>query len=193
MSEPSFEELVQGLQDESSKALVVPAPPSRIGRVYSPEAMVELIIQHPDWSHAALAEAFGRPPHWTSAVLASEAFQKALDGRRHEVADPSLSATMEERYAALAIQAVSVLQKKLESPAASDLLVIQAAGLGVKALGMGIKPPESAAPVQEQNASERLADKLLAAMDKRDADLEARRTVDVEAVEVKPSGQPAAD
>lgn len=180
-----LEKLVQEIHDEATAPPALPSPALRSGRSYSPEAMVQLMIDHPDWTHTELAAAFGRPPSWTSAVLASDAFQKALDGRRHEVADPSLSATMEERYKALAIQAATVLAKKLDSPGVSDLVVIQATGLGIKALGLGQKAPEALPPPAAQNSSESVAEKLLRAMDQRDAERDRARTIDVETVEVR--------
>ena len=154
--------------------------------LYTPEAMVQLMIDHPTWTHAELANAFGRLPSWTSAVLASDAFQQALDGRRHEVADPSLSATMEERLRGLTIRAVTVLQQKLDSTAVSDLVVLKAAEMGVKALIQ--KSPEPTALPRLENSSQSVADKLLAAMDARDR----ARTIDVEVVEVV-DGERSAD
>lgn len=152
---------------------------SALLNVYSPQAMVELMIAHPDWGHKELAEAFGRPPSWTSVVLASDAFQAVLDTRRHEVADPSLSATLEERFRGLAIRAATVLQEKLNSPGVSDLVVLKAAELGVKAVMS--KPVEAPQAPRLENSSQSVAEKLLAAMDARDR----ARTIDVETVEVR--------
>ena len=152
--------------------------------IYTPQAMVQLMVDHPDWGHKELAEAFGRQPSWTSAVLASDAFQQALDTRRHEVADPSLSATMEERFKGLAIRAATVLQEKLNSQGVSDLVVLKAAELGIKALGMGNKQPDHPQLPGSSNSSESVAEKLLAAMDARDR----ARTIDVETVEVRDAG-----
>jgi hypothetical protein len=67
----------------------------------------------------------------------------------------------------------------------NDLVVLKAAELGIKALGMGQKAPEQPALPAPQNSSQTVADKLLAAMEARDRELDARRTVDVEVVEVK--------
>ena len=158
-----------------AKTLACKRPP------YSPGIMVQLMIDNPDWSHAQLASHFGRLPSWTSTVLASDAFQTALDSRRHEVADPSLSATMEERFKGLAIRAATVLQEKLNGQGVSDLVVLKAAELGIKALGMGHKPSETPQLPSPTNSSESVAEKLLAAMDARDR----ARTIDVETVEVK--------
>ena len=161
-----------------AKTLACKHPP------YSPGLMVQLMIDNPNWSHAQLAQFFGRLPSWTSAVLASDAFQTALDSRRHEVADPSLSATMEERFRGLAIRAAIVLQEKLNTTGVNDLTVLKAAELGIKALGLGQKQPEAPQLPGPQNASQTVAEKLLAAMEARDQ----ARTVDVETVEVTKGG-----
>jgi hypothetical protein len=177
-------ELAQQLHSEATTPSAVAAPLA-VSVPYTPERMVQLMIDHPHYTHADLAKAFGRLPSWTSAVLASDAFQQALDGRRHEVADPSLSATMEERFKGLAIRAATVLQEKLNGQGVSDLVVLKAAELGIKALGLGAKAPEAPQAPRLENSSQSIAEKLLQAMDARDR----TRTVDVETVEVKSCGE----
>lgn len=181
-----LQELAQQMVDgASSSTAIAVAPPAGSFPPYTPAAMVDLMVRRPGYTHAQLAEHFGRLPSWTSAVLASDAFQEALDGRRLEVADPSLSATLEERFRGLAIRATTVLEEKLNSKGVSDLVVLKAAEIGIKALGMGtVAQPVSTAP-QLQNSSQSIAEKLLAAMDNRDAERDRARTVDVETVEVK--------
>ncbi len=171
------------------QAVAVAAPssvavPSKVYPVYTPAAMVELMVNNPSFSHTQLANHFGRPPSWIAAVLASDSFQQVLDTRRHEVADPSLTASMEERFRGLALRAVTVLQDKLNSSGVSDLVVLKAAEIGVKALGMGQRAPEAPQLPNATNSSQNVAERLLAAMDARDR----MRTVDVETVEVRDNG-----
>jgi len=186
-----LQEVVQGMVESSNaQSAPIAAITSSVSVPYTPERMVQLMVDHPDWGHKELAAAFGRLPSWTSAVLASDAFQQALDMRRHEVADPSLSATMEERFKGLAIRAATVLQEKLNGQGVSDLVVLKAAELGIKALGLGQKASETPQLPSNQNSSESVAEKLLAAMDARDR----ARTVDVQTVEVRePDGQRSTD
>jgi hypothetical protein len=95
-----------------------------------------------------------------AAVLASEAFQLALDPRRHLVLDPSLTATMGERFKALAIRTSNVLLEKLDNPEVSDLILLKATEVSVKALGMGAQAaPQLPAP--QQTSIGDLADKLM--------------------------------
>jgi hypothetical protein len=179
-----LQQLLTGAEVVVTPPAAAPSPPPVAQAVYSPELMVDLMVAHPDWSHARFAAYFGRQPSWISAVLASTAFQAVLDTRRHEVADPSLSATMQERMAGLAIRATHVLQEKLNTAGVNDLVVLKAAEIGIKALGLGAKQPEAPALPKPENSSQSVADKLLAAMDARDR----MRTVDVEVVEVKDNG-----
>ena len=184
-----MQEIAQSLID-AERAVAIPTERGNItayaAQRYSHEAMVQLMVDHPEYSHAQLAHAFGRPPSWISTVLASESFQAVLDTRRHEVADPSLTATMEERFRALALRATTVLQEKLNSPGVNDLVVLKAAEIGVKALGLGQRPAEPAALPAPVNSSQTAAEKILAAMDALDARREAAKAeaVDVEAREV---------
>ena len=68
-----------------------------------------------------------------------------------------------------------------------DMTVLKIAELGIKALGMGQKAAEKAAPEEApKNSSEMVADRIMAAMAKRKA-AEQGDAVDVEAVEV-PNG-----
>lgn len=184
-------------QPVASTSLAVPAaalsvlPP--VGRqAYTPLAMVSLMLARPDYSHAQLCAHFARPASWLASVLASEAFQKALDPVRDQIADPTLAASLKERYQALAIRTSNVMMDKLDSPDATDFMVLKSGEIAMKALGLGQKhteaPPPPAAPVVQQ---ESLAERLMKMMDER----ERQRTVTVapsgaveDADEVSPNG-----
>lgn len=174
-------ERAQALIDEARGREVVAAVVSLPALRYSPAAMVNLMVENPDFTHTQLAQAFGRTPSWLSGVLASDAFQQALDPHRHLIADPYLTATMEERFRALAMRSASVLMQKLDSKEVSDLTVLKAAEIGVKALGMGQKIiHETAAPIAEGPAQLSVAEKLLKAMD----ELDRKRTIDTKTVDI---------
>lgn len=195
MSDP-FNDIVQGMHDSATgsgpgQAPVSPQLPSTRHPLYSPQLMVSLMVDNPGWQHADFAAYFGRSLGWFASVLASQAFQDALEPSRHLIVDPSLTASMEERFRALALRSVGVLQDKLESPNVQEFLVLKAAEIGVKALGLGSRPADVPALPSPKNSSESVADKIMAAMDARDR----ARTVDVETVEVKevPDVERAAD
>lgn len=125
---------------------------------YTHQAMIDLIIEHPEYTQNQLAAHFGYTPGWISNVLASDAFQAAMAARREEIVDPELKASIEERFRALVIRSLEVLQAKLNAPAVSDQVALRAAELGAKALGVGghaaPKPPQT-------DRLERLAERLI--------------------------------
>jgi hypothetical protein len=152
---------------------------------YTPKAMVDLMADHPEYSHGQLCAHFGRPSSWLASVLASSAFQAALDERRHEIADPTLTASLHERFKALAIRTSNVMMTKMDSPEVADFMVLKAGEIAIKALGMGQKHAEAqGAPAAPAVQQESLAERLMKMMDERDG----KRTVDVDAEEVTPNG-----
>ena len=191
-TDDEFQSIAQSLIDSSKEAESKTASRVEAGLpagtlAYSPLSMVQLMVQHPEYTHAQLAAQFNRPASWISQVLASEAFQSAVEPYRHQL-DPSFGATMDERFRSLAIRATTVLQSKLESSGVNDLVVLKAAEIGVKALGLGQKKPEEAA-APPQNSSQSVAEKIMAAMDERDRKRNREEAIDVTAREVPSDGQ----
>jgi len=105
--------------------------------MYTPEALVELMVKHPQYTHAEFAAHFGYKASWFAAVLISDRFQKVLEPRRHEVSNPMLTGTMQDLLRSMMVQSLDVLQTRLSDPKASEDLIIKALNSGVKALGMG--------------------------------------------------------
>lgn len=144
-------------------------------RAYTPEAMIEVLIAHPDWALAQYAREFGRSKGWMASVLASEAFQQTMAPHKNQILNPAITATMEERVRALAIRSMDVLQEKLDSKEVSDLVVLKATELGIKGLGMGQAKelPRDSAP---SLGVEALADRLVSVLNKQ---RENSRVIDV--------------
>lgn len=115
---------------------------------YSHEAMADMLIAEPSISQNELATRFGRTPTWISIVINSDAFQSYYAARKAEVVDPELIATVRERFQALTVRSLQVLQEKLQRPANEipDNLALKAAELGAKGLGVGGNAPPPAAP-----------------------------------------------
>lgn len=127
---------------------------------YTHDSMIDLIIEHPEYTQEQIAAHYGYTPPWISNILASEAFQSKMALRREQIIDPELKATIKERFEALVIRSLAVLQNKLAQPVVSDTVAIRCAELGAKALGVGghapPKPPESS-----EDRLERLAKRLM--------------------------------
>ncbi len=119
---------------------------------YTHDGMIDLGIQNPWISQNDIARHFGYSVSWISNVFASDAFQARLAARREEVVDPELKATLKERFQALVIRSLQVLQTKLNAPQVSDNVALRAAELGAKALGLGghAAPPPPPAPGQDR-------------------------------------------
>lgn len=106
---------------------------------YTHDSCIDQIIANPWITQRALAAYFGYTEGWISQVFASDAFQSRLAERKNELVDPTIRATIEERFKALVIQSLEVLKRKLESPIVSDELAIKALDVAAKAAGYGAK------------------------------------------------------
>lgn len=188
-SAPSPAPAPQGkLKPKAIAVVEAPTPPAVLRAVesYTPELMVALIIAQPDYTHAQYAAHFGRTPSWFASVLASEKFQAALAERKDEIPDPAITASMDERFKALAMRSLFVIQSKLDKPDVSDMVVLEAAKIGVKALGLGNTVLALPAAPQETVGAEAVASRIMEAMASAKARSNAT-AVDVDAREV-PSG-----
>jgi hypothetical protein len=139
------------------KEVPVPVPKSN----YSHEVLIDLIIANPTWSHKQYAAHFGRTASWFASILATNGFQEALDPRRNEVSDPTITATMDERLRALMLRGLAVLQTKLEDPKVQDATVLKATEIGVRALGLGTLRDNEAPSRPETGSIANLAEALV--------------------------------
>ena len=105
---------------------------------YTHEALVELMVAHPELNQNELAKYFGYTPAWLSTIVCSDAFQAKLAQRREEIIDPVLRLTVEERFKALVNRSFEVLQEKLSGPAStvSDNVAIRVAEMGGRVLAV---------------------------------------------------------
>lgn len=151
---PMSDPVLDGLLEE---ALPTPKPvalwPSGAARGvqkvhYTHDAMVDLIIAEPTISQNSLAAHFGYTAGWVSQVIASDAFQSRLAERTSELVDPTIRATVEERFKALVLRSLDILREKLDKPSASipDQLVVRSLELSSRAMGYGARENPPAAP-----------------------------------------------
>lgn len=108
---------------------------------YSHQAMVDMIVANPWISQGELARNFGYTEGWVSQVIASDAFQAYLAKRKDELVDPTLRATIEERFKGLVARSLDILMQKLEGGAlkVSDETALKALEIASKAMGYGQK------------------------------------------------------
>lgn len=154
LAEPAPDPLASFVS-KSQAAAAAPRKPQ-----YTAEAMVNLMIAHPEYTHADFAAHFGYKASWFAGILISPNFQAALEPRRSLVQNPMLTGTMDDILRAVVVQSITVLQERLNDPKASEDLIIKALNSGVKALGMGTgKGPDGDAPPEKPSLAG-LADRL---------------------------------
>lgn len=129
---------------------------------YNPDVMIQYIIDNPGRSHKDYAKHFGQTPGWFAAVLAGDQFQQRLDLRRGEISDPSITATLEERFRALTLRGLDVLQVMMDNPKVQDATVLKATEIGIKALGLGqARKSDEDAKLPQAASLDTLAERLL--------------------------------
>lgn len=130
---------------------------------YTHKAMADLIIANPAISQNELADHFGYSASWVSTILASDAFQSYLAERQEELVDPSIRATIEERFKALAMRSMEILQEKLKGPVHTipNNLVLRSLELSTKAAGFGARVELPAPAPQNGDHLTILADRLV--------------------------------
>jgi len=139
-----LEELrLQPLSEEDAAARSPGQAPGIQKIRYTHDAMIDLVVANPWISQGEIAERFGYTQAWVSIVFSSDAFRNRLEERRNELVDPTIRASIKERFDALVTRSLEVLQAKLSKPAeqVSDSLALKALELGARALNVGAQAP----------------------------------------------------
>lgn len=105
---------------------------------YSHDAMIDHLIENPGISQDALAAMFGYSVPWISRIINSDAFLARLSERKHDLVDPAIALTLDEKFRSLAAQSLDVIQEKLFLTKNVDT-AIKALELSTKALGYGAR------------------------------------------------------
>lgn len=130
---------------------------------YSHDAMIDLIIANPMVGTTEIAAHFGYSPSWVSRVINSDAFQARLAVRKHELIDPTITASIEEKMKAVASKSLDVVMDKLQTLNSFDQ-GLKALEVVSKALGYGARKEATvqnnfvvALPPKAQSAEEWMA------------------------------------
>lgn len=113
---------------------------------YSHMDMIDFILSNPGVSQNEIAARYGYTAGWVSRVMSSDAWQAAMQSRRTELVDPTLVATIDERFRNLTNRSLDRLLEKLDAPQVSDQVVLRAVELGAKAMGVGGNAPPTPPP-----------------------------------------------
>lgn len=108
---------------------------------YTHDALIDLMIAHPEYTQNQLAATFGYSASWISNIFASDAFKARAAERRKEIVDPALMAEVESRFEGLVRRSLAILEEKLNAPAAavSDQLALRTLEIAAKAKGYGAR------------------------------------------------------
>lgn len=150
MSDPLLDELLEEVSPTPKPVALWPSGAARgVQKIrYTHDAMVDLIIADPTISQNALAAHFGYTAGWVSQVITSDAFQARLAERSADLVDPTIRATVEERFKAMILRSLEILKEKLNKPSheVPDNLAIRTLELSSRAMGYGAKETPPAAP-----------------------------------------------
>ena len=125
------------------------------------DAMVDFLLANPGIPQHKIASHFGYTQAWVSSLMASDAFKNALRARKVELIDPTLVATMEERFRELTERSVEKLMELIHTnPNLDPEILIKAATLGAKSLGLGQKESTHTIVLPEQDRLAILAERL---------------------------------
>jgi hypothetical protein len=115
---------------------------------YTHDAMINCIIADPCISQNELAAHFGYTAGWVSQVIASDSFQSRLAERTSELVDPTIRATVEDRFKGIVLRSLEILREKLDKPSHQipDNLVLRSVELSSRALGYGAREAQPAGP-----------------------------------------------
>jgi hypothetical protein len=115
---------------------------------YTHDAMINLIIADPCVTQYELAAKFGYTASWVSQVISSDAFQSRLAERSAELVDPTIRATIEERFKALVLRSLEILRQKLDKPIEMipDQLALRTLELSARAAGYGARIEQPPSP-----------------------------------------------
>lgn len=158
-------------------------PSAAIEKVsYSHDKMIDLIIANPRIKQDNLAQYFGYTPAWVSRIMSSDAFRLRMEQRREELVNPIITATLEERFADLALRGAAIMQEKLDQPASLVTFADAAKAVEIGAKGLAVGGFGSKVSV-DVNASIDLRGALEDAKRRRDEHFGATIEVDVVVVE----------
>lgn len=148
---------------------------------YSHADMIDFIIANPGVSQGTLAARYGYTQSWVSLVMSSDAWKSAMAARREELVDPTLLATVNERFTAMTTRSLERLMEKLDQPQVSDQVVLRAVELGAKAMGVGGNAVPQPPP---QDHLAQLANRLIDLQSRVRAGVTQGVTLDGESTEV---------
>lgn len=113
-----------------------PAPKKAISNIRL-EAVVDLVLQHPEYNPTEIGAAFKRSTNWAYQITASSAFKRKLAERKEALIDPFIARTITDRFEALSNRALDILQERIEDDECDNATILKALDIAAKGLGYG--------------------------------------------------------
>lgn len=155
-SAATIDEMVRDIVE--AEVTMAPSRPQITKVRYSHQDMIDFILANPGCTQNLLAARYGYTPAWVSTVMSSDAFKAAFAARRAEVVDVELIATVKERFEGLTQRSLQRLAEELDKPGCKPEVMLKAAELGAKSMGIGGHAAPPAPPV---DGLARLAERLI--------------------------------
>jgi hypothetical protein len=160
------------LMEEASGETTADAPRPPIKKLnYSHQAMADLIIADPGISQNRLAAHFGYSASWVSTVMSSDAFQAYLATRSEELVDPTVRASVQERFEGMVQRSLEILNEKLSKPTSmiSDQFALKSFELASRAAGYGARTQHAPAvtPGDVHIHLESLGDRMISLLQRK--------------------------
>ena len=125
-----------------------PAPKKAIS-IFRLEAVVDLVLQHPEYNAPEIAQAFNRSINWAYQITSSSAFKQKLAERKEALIDPFISRTITDRFEALSNRALDILQERIEDDECDNATILKALDIAAKGLGYGGNNKLSSTNIQQ--------------------------------------------
>lgn len=105
---------------------------------YTHDAMIDLMIARPEISQGELARHFGYEMNWVSRVLNSDAFLERLALRKSDLVDPTVVASIDEKFRVLASVSLDRVIDHVER--SGDVKsAFRGMEIAARAMGMGVR------------------------------------------------------
>lgn len=151
------------IENPGHQTALSPAAPTMgaLGKTsYTHDDMIDFILKNPSVTQRQLAARYGYSESWVSNIMASDAWKAKFAKRRDEIISPDLILTVTQRMEALAQRSLQRIMDELDKPSCSPNVMLKAAELGAKSLGLGALREQSPGDANGDRL-ERLANRLI--------------------------------
>lgn len=171
------------------------SPPERAASRpnYTHDALMDMMLAHPELNQNQLAAHFGYSPSWLSSIICTDSFQSRYAERRKALMDPIVAAEIEKGFQVMVVRSQAILMEKLNQPASAipDQLALRAFELSTRAAGYGAKGDQAPVQVNVHNHLDALAENLTGLLRRKRAEAIEGESHEVQSLEGPSATAPA--